>query len=383
MKRVVIFYFTLFFMLSCAPRTFISEESKPETQVSEKLSQTPQESWQIKWQNTVDRARREGKVTIYTTTQPQVRDALTQAFMKRFGIILDHVVGRGAEVAEKLITERRVGLFLGDVYIGGSTTMVVTLKPKGVFKKLEAVLFLPEVLDQKLWLNERFPFLDADKTIITSSYSPAGPISINSTLVKEGEFKSYQDFLNPKWKGKFLLFDPLDPGNGLQWFSVYGGHILGFDWMKEFARQEPAVMKDKRSQADALARGKYAISVALGSTAFEPYKDAGAPVITNYQMKEPDYLSGASSHIALINNAPHPEAAGLFINWFLSKEGQEVFSKAYSRQSAREDIGYEGVALMDRREKGVNYFNAESEEFLLSKPTLAEKAGEIFGHLTR
>lgn len=380
---LTVLIFSALILLSCAqgPETKL-ETQAPAILVKETGPGEQEESWQVQWGETLKAARKEGKVTLYTTMQPQVRDALMEAVRDKFGLVLDSVMMRGAEVSQKVLTERRAGLFLGDVYIGGSTTMVTVLKPNGVLDKLEPILFLPEVLDSSLWYSNRLPFLDRDRMIVTTCPAPSGPISVNTNLVKPGEIKSYQDFLNPKWKGKFLLFDPLDPGNGLQWVSVYGGKILGFDFLKEFARQEPVIMKDKRQQADALARGKFAISVALGSTVFQPYVEAGAPV-QRINLQEPDYITGASSHMALINNAPHPNAARLFINWFLSKEGQKIFSMAYSRQSAREDIDYSGFELEGKREKDVKYFNAEDEDFLLAKPKFREMAVEIFGHLMK
>lgn len=367
-------------LTSCA--TKVKQKVEPLRFIGEPIISL--QGWELEWQKTLKQAKKEGRLSLYAGVNPRVREALAWEMKRRFGIEVEFTSGRGAEIAEKLLRERKAGIFTADLYMGGSSTIVNNLKPAGVFQPLEPALFLPDVVDPKVWYGGQLRFLDKEHLIYNFSLAPSSPIKVNTTLVNEGEIRSYQDFLNPKWKGKIVLFDPTRSGNGLQWFSVYGGYILGYDYMKEFARQEPLIVVDQRQQAEWVSRGKYPISIAVGDTHFATFKEAGAP-INSISMAEGDYLSGGEGFIGFIDKAPHPYAARLFINWLLSKEGQTLHSHAYERQSAREDIPLsENIRTKGYRMPGVKYFTGvEAEEFQMKKPFFAEKAQEIFGHLLR
>lgn len=369
---------TVMLLLSCSPKV-VDKEQKPAVIPP---PQSEPQSWETEWAKTVRDAQKEGKLALYSSINPSVREALSDEFKKRFGISIEFTSGRGSEIAEKLIRERRAGIFASDVYMGGSSTMINNLKPAGAFQSLKPLLSLPEVLDMNAWYENKLRFIDKDNLIYNVSLAPAGPIKVNTSMVKEEEIKSYPDFLNPKWKGRIVLFDPVQSGNGLQWFSVYGGNMIGFDYMKELAKQEPVILRDQRQQAEWVSRGKYPISIAVGDTHFTPFIEAGAP-IRSISMAEGDYLSGGEGFIAYMEKAPHPAAARLFINWFLTKEGQTIHSHAYERQSAREDVPLsDSIRAKGYRRAGVKYFTGvESEEFQLKKPLFMEKAQEIFGHL--
>jgi len=54
--------------------------------------------------------------------------------------------------------------------------------------------------------------------------------------------------------------------------------------------------------------------------------------------KEGVYVSGGSGHLVVLKNAPHPHAMRLFLNWFMSREGQEVYTRAMRQPTRRLDV---------------------------------------------
>ena len=80
----------------------------------------------------------------------------------------------------------------------------------------------------------------------------------------------------------------------------------------------------------------------------------------------------------MVKKAPHPNAAKVFINWILSKEGQIFYSRALGVQSARLDVPTDFQDPLSVRQPGIKYFNASTEEVLLSEPEHRKIIIEIF-----
>lgn len=167
-------------------------------------------------------------------------------------------------------------------------------------------------------------------------------------------------------------------GPGTNWFKGMMG-MMGLDYLKNLAKQEPLMNRDMRLSVDWVTRGKYHIGIALNtSIAFEFIK-VGAP-IKMWLPKEGGYLLSGASSISMASKAPHPNAAKIFINWYLSKEGQEIFSRNSGEPSLRVDVPPESIPPIEVPQPGVKYYSLLIEENL---PTEADQklAAEIFGHL--
>ncbi len=93
-------------------------------------------------------------------------------------------------------------------------------------------------------------------------------------------------------------------------------------------------------------------------------------------------LGGGSSGLSIIGNLPHPNATQLFLNWYLSKEGQTIFTRAYMYQSFREDAPTEHLLPAKIRQPGIKY-EVESENFLRDISRYDDLGQEIFGPLVK
>jgi ABC-type Fe3+ transport system substrate-binding protein len=185
----------------------------------------------------------------------------------------------------------------------------------------------------------------------------------NTNLVDLKEFKSYWDLLSPKWKGKILLFER--PGVGSPSVIRYFYNTqLGPDFVKRlFSEMEVTVSQDRRQSSDWLASGKFPICIDCGDT--DRAKQQGLPVdeFPHANLKEASYeiSTSGNSGLALINNAPNPNTARVFINWFLSRAGQIVWQTVMNTKvqepsdSMRIDISKDKVAAPARREEGKKY----------------------------
>lgn len=376
-------------LLSCAPQATpqVSSPQSPApaapSAVSPKLSLADEKSRE--WERVLEAAKKEGVVVLISTAGSEARLALMLPFMQRYGIRMEFLTAKGAEVSQKLQAERRAGLYMADVYNGGSNTPIDSLKPAKVLDPLEPALLLPELtgpeLIKKVWFEGRLWWLDSERQILAMTVSPSGRIAINTSSVKPGEIKSWRDLLNPKWKGKMTMNDPTTAGVGQKTFAALS-KIVGVDYLRELAKQEPVIIRDQRLQVEWLAHGKYPIAMAPKSDPITELTKAGAPlaIITP---EEGMFLAVGSGNVALVNRAPHPNAAKVLINWLLSAEGQALWVSSQRTHSLRLDVPIDNVEPDRLREPGVKYFFADTEEFLLETPKQIALAKEIYGHLLK
>ncbi len=387
MKGKVLFsavLFTCLGLLSCGLQSIPVGKTEPEAKVVKEPISIEKESWEVSWEKTLQNARKEGKVLVYGTQSIPALKEVSPAFTKKYGITLEVIpFSRGAEMTAKILAERKAGIFLLDIIIGGMNTFSGDINPQGIVESFEPMLILPDVLDGKNWYGGELHWGDKDCRALNIFAYPNNSLAINTQLVKSDEMKSYYDILNPKWKGKILMNDPTIAGTGLKSFSVLAFHILNLDFFRQLAKQEPMIIRDQRLQVDWLAKGKYSILVFPSNTPMTEYLEVGAPVA--YALtKEGTYLSTDAGAINLVNRAPHPNAAKVLLNWIPSREGLSLIYKARGVQSARVDVPTEGIDPQLVRKPGVSYFvGADSEEWLSRDPEFKKAAEEIFGYLIK
>lgn len=373
-------------LFACSPKISSMEKSAAPEPLAQETEIVGKKTLGTEWGKTLSEARKEGKVVLYTTTGPEVRKALTEGFFNRTGIALDTITGRGPEIITKLLAERINNLFLADVYLGGTTPMLTSLKPASVLAPLKPILFLPEVVDLNLWYKNTLPWLDNDQTILQVRMMPGGSQADAAFLtgsINKAELTSWYDLLKPQFKGRMNLQDPTIMGKGSKWvnkaLTYYG---LDWDYMKALAKQEPFVTRDQRLQIEWVVRSRHLLAVNPDHDTGDEYIAAGAPLGYAIFKETKDILGGGSSGVSLIDRAYHPKAAKLFINWFLSKEGQTAYARSYRAQSARMDTPTDHLMQSKIRQPGVDY-PVETEEFVLKEEKLRPQIIEIFSPLLK
>lgn len=336
--------------------------------------------WEAKWEKTLQIAKKEGKVVVYGgDVSGEMRRQLADAFFNKYGIVVEIEVGRGALLTERVARERKTGLYLPDLVTGGlGTSLFYTYKPGGMVEPIEQFLILPEVSDPKYWWNG-LRFNDKDRTTLAFNAYVTLPVAINTELVKEGELKAYADLLHPKWKGKILMNDPTLPGTANRWIG-FMIKVMGADYLRELARQEPTIVRDERLHTEWLARGKFPIATTPLTTPFTEFLKTGAP-IKRIEMAEGAHLTSGIACVVYMNQAPHPNAAKIFLNWLLTKEGQTLWSRLVGTQSARLDVPLDFLPPDVIRKPGVKYLDQNDEEYILKEPEFTRIAKEIFGPL--
>jgi iron(III) transport system substrate-binding protein len=280
------------------------------------------------------------------------------------------------------------------IHIGANTTMG-RLLPAGVLDPLAPELFHPEVVDRSLWYKGRWWWADPEGkySFIFAAQLNNPPIEFryNSKHVTKADLEnitSVHDYLDDKWKGKIVALPPTLQGAAESYVTQYFHPEIGKEWLTRFITEmDVNFMTDFRQISDGLARGKYAIAMNVGAVGDDINKlgKQGLPVAEfTKDLKEPGVLvtSGAGL-IGVANNRPHPNAAKLFVNWWLSREGQTVRHEK-SDMPTYQTLRIDGIPLgnipeWQRRKPGKDYlFPSADPEVVEGRGEAEEWAAELY-----
>jgi iron(III) transport system substrate-binding protein len=334
--------------------------------------------WQREWERTVRAAEAEGQLVIYSLSE--VGEVfLHSGFQKRFPKVkLVSVTARGVELVSRIMAERRAGKFLADLANLGNTSPYRLYQAK-VLDPTTSAFLLPEVSDASKWWQGKHHTIDPEgKYIFVFVGAPLYLVGYNSNLVNPKEFKSYWDLLNPKWKGKIVAFDPRAGGFAATRDRFFYYHPdLGPQFLKRlYSEMDLTLYRQYPQGEDWLASGKFFLCLCRHQSISEA-KTQGLPVDLADPMlfKEGVGVESRAKTLALMNKSPHPNAAKMFINWFLSREGQIDFQKisakyvdAGSEGSLRMDIPKDDIPLRNQLQPGIKYIPQWTPEMFDMKP---------------
>ncbi|MGH7765856.1 MAG: ABC transporter substrate-binding protein [Candidatus Binatia bacterium] len=330
-----------------------------------------QADWKKEWDNTVRAAEAEGQLTLYGCCYDY--DRILEGFKKTFPKIkVTTVLGPGGQLGARILAERRADKYLPDVLGAGANTLHDVLYKANALEAFKPALILPEVLDPSKWLEGEHRYIDPEKRHIFAfaANSQSGQISYNVEVVKPAEFKSYWDLLQPKWKGKIASLDPTTTGMGAALQFFYYQPELGRAFIQKlYGGMQVTLSRDARQMTDWLASGKFSLCIrctAGGEAAKAKQQGLSIDFLDTESWKEGGSSSAAGGTLGLLNRSPHPNAAKVFINWFLSREGQIAMQKLGrpdAHNSRRIDIGKDDVDPFNKLEPGKKYFDLAKPEF--------------------
>jgi len=328
-------------------------------------------AWQINWEQTLAAAKKEGKLNFYVGrygTEP-----LLNEFRKEFPEIkIVTVNGAGNSLGTRIVTEIRAGHVVADLYSGGANTNYEVLYEGKALDSIKSLLVLPEVVDESKWYEGKIRYTDIEQRhiIVYIANPTSSGFYYNTNLVNPKEFKSYWDFVAPKWKGKIVSQDPLGTGLGASLQHYYYHPELGPEFLKKlFGEMQPTFGRDRRQITDWLAQGRFALCVGCRDT--NRAKQQGLPVdeLDQVEWKEGFNLTSGGGSISFIKGAPNPNAAKVFVNWFLSRRGQLALQRhkdLYGEDapnSRRMDIPKDMLDPSMRMAPGRKYFDVSDPKY--------------------
>ncbi len=343
--------------------------------------QKPGANWQQEWERTKAAARKEGRLVIAASAGDVLRNTLSKYFNDKYGLSFDWIVGRSSELLPRISAEQRAGIYSADVCIDGPST-ILNFADLAALQPISPLIFLPEALDKKAWFGGDLNYFGKERYGIGLLAFPQPFIFINTDLVKHGEVKGWKDLLNPKWKGKILMGLPTT-GAGLDCVWSVSEIVMSPDYLRKLISQEPLIIENPRQQCEWVARGKYPILIGGRQENMTEWINLKSHVELVSSVEGVCIISGAGG-ISSFKNTPHPNAARLFVNWVLTKEGGTMMSKLIGAQSARVDVPTDFLDPKMVRQPGGKYFSTLTEAAYRQKVEWGKKyPKEIFAHLMK
>jgi len=334
---------------------------------------------QSRWEDVVKAAEKEGEVTVYATNSVGDLQVIWDAFKKKFPKIKLNSVGISttSEIVTKIMAERRAGQFLVDAMLGAPGATYNSFYRGKTLDPLPPALVLPEVTDLSKWWKGKHRYVDPEGQYVfvyqSTLYGP--PFYTNTKLVNLETIRSVWDLLDPKWKGKTIALWPRANYVSTALLFMYHHPQVGPKFLERLygGEMDLTYFSDFRQGTDWLASGKYQICVLCR---LRRAMEQGLPVaeVNPYHFKEAPGIGSNNGAIVLMNNHPHPNGAKVFINWYLSREGQIAFRQANNTQeddtttSMREDLPANVVPEAARRRKDVDYIEISRHDWMEWKP---------------
>ncbi len=329
-----------------------------------KLCDVPKEVQGFKTCANVEKAEAEGAVVLYSTDPEAGQVKLLAAFNKAFPKIkTSYVRLQAGALYAKVLSERQAKSYLVDVIQLSDMGMILDFQRKGGFHQYispQMAAFKPE------YQSKPAGFWTWGSIIMAG-------IAWNPNNVKDAEApRKWEDLLDPKWKDAISV---KVSNSGLQhgvWFMLKP--ILGDDYFKKLAEQKPRAFDSYVQQYGRLVDGQDKVIMGAQYSGYLEFKQKGAPLSFAFP------ATGAPAvpeTYGIVSNGPHPNAAELFMDWFLAPQGQKALSEALLLHSPRDDVPPPagGVPLKDMKLLAPTDWDA----FEKSRPEFAKSWDRMVG----
>lgn len=283
-------------------------------------------------------AQGEGTLTLYTSTFEDAETELAHLFSEETGIEVEIFRVATNQLYERILTEHGAGELAADVIRIADPTFTTDLDDEGVFATYPSPL--SDAIDDG--------FIYGDGAYYTTFIGPTS-FGVNTEFLPTDEPpSSYQDLLDPAYEGEIAMQD-LSVGITSWIFASYMRETYGIEYWEQIAAQDPILTEGNAQTADLLARGEVSVGLARPSS-FLPVIADGAPV----EIVWADAMPFFEFFMGVVEGSANPNAAKVFLNWNLSKQGQTAIAENMGEYAVREDVpppvidGFEFPPLADQ-----------------------------------
>lgn len=333
--------------------------------------------FQSEWQALIAAAQKEGKVVISAVPGTGMRKKLPEMFKEKFGVEVEVIVTPSRQSAQRAIREAQAGAGTMDVFSTGQSTLIRVLYPKGLLAPIKPLLIHPDIAKKEVWQKGEPWFIDDKRAHMFRAVDLVLPMAfVNAKHVDPEAIKTTADFLDPKYKGKIVVYDPTRPGPGSNAVSYYmkmKGEKFVVDLIKG---QEAKLTRNRRQLVDWLAQGRYPIAIAASINEIARLRREGFQIAAVQPSDIMPYDAPGSGVLALFKNAPHPKAAQLFLNWIMTREGMQLYQDLEGMPVTRTDVDRSSLMVPETVPKpGVTYFDTADYKYVTTE------SRKLFGKL--
>ena len=276
----------------------------------------------------IDAAKRESEVVYYASMNLSEANAVIGGFERRYPFVKVKLQRTGSEkLLTRVLTEARAKKQFADVIQTVEFSMYIFHR-SGILAR-----YAPQA-------NALYPKEFKEEGFWTTVYYNAYVTGYNTRLAPARTLpKTYDDLLDPKWKGKLMM-----EGTKAEWFAgmlQILGQERGLKFMRDLAKQQPSPREGHELLAQLIVAGEGVIDINIPAASVERVKERGAPIDWTALGPAPATMVGAG----VAAQAPHPNAARIFLDFLLSREGQKIMQTP-GRMIARSDLANEQAAML-------------------------------------
>ncbi|MDB5544906.1 MAG: Iron(III) transport system substrate-binding protein [Hyphomicrobiales bacterium] len=300
-------------------------------------------------QKLIEAAKKEGVINLYTSQTVQDMTVLKTAFEAKYpGVKINLWRSSSEDIVHRSVTEYGAKRYEVDAFETDQSGLEALHREKLLQAIKSPVIddLVPQAAAPKEWLGTRLQIITA---------------AVNTKSIPQAEWpKTYEDLLDPKWKGKIAV----ESGDA-DWFATVVesmGEAKGLKLFRDISEKNGfQVRKGHTLLANLIAAGEVPFAVTTYMFRVRQLNKSGAPVAPVLLQPAVARVNG----IGLAANSPHPNATILFMDWLLS-DGQEILSnheffstnKKYSQTPPGLEILYVNAAeQIDQGEKWEKLFN--------------------------
>lgn len=328
------------------------------------------DGWKVEWEKVLAAARKEGVVVVSGPPGAFQRRAITEGWARWFpDIRLEYTGGRGRDVVSKVVRERTAGIYNFDIILASTSPTVFALVPINALAPLRDAIIMPDIVDDKTWYDSfEAGFMDKEKRYFFNPMGTGGQGVgfVNRDCISREVFSEMADLVKPQLKGKLVWYDPTGPGTASRstWLISM---VMGEDWLKNVFQNHGVIFaRSYRQMTDWLVSCKVYFAFGMTNDVLEQMQKQGIGTRVE-DLVGPAYTgkinpggAGGNESIGWYNNAPHPNAAKVFVNWFLSRDFQQFYADIVKDNSRRVDVKPGDPKHV--MEKGKEYFSWSTEE---------------------
>ena len=331
-----------------------------------------------KWDALLAAAHQEGGLV--AAICPELAGPIERDFKADTGLDISFVAGGVGELSRRFGAEVQSQRITIDVHLGGASDVRL---PRDRLLPVADHLVLPNVTDGSNWQGGSLRWIDSDQRYLAY---PAGYVStrplVNRDIVSPADFSKWTDLLKPEFKGKIAAFDPTSGGPG-QSTAAYMASVHGIDFVtKVFTEQDVVLSRDSRQLGEWAARGLYPIILGIDPLQVPIFHAAGVTSIVLVDPTDgPGSILGGCAAMTVPKDAPHPNAALVFANWYLSTRGQKALVEAGHYPSRRMDVPPEGVPANFIPDPAKTYLDQYQEDWYVKvRPNVQKALKEALGN---
>ena len=262
--------------------------------------------------NLIEKARTEGRVAFYaniTAVEP-----IMKAFAQDTGVRADYTRIASPKFVATTITEFQANKLLADV-VQAPVPVLELLKERGILAQYRS----PAAAAYPEWTR-------TDDRMQLFGIEYVGLV-YNKELVRAADVpKRYEDLTHPRWKNKIVMANPANHPSTISWLvglkeNVFKSEAEWMKFVRGLAANQPMLVASFGPTPAPIASGEKLIGISMPK-----YIITNAPAPLDYaRLEQP--MFGTPRAIAITSKAPHPAAARVFVDYWLSKKSMEMLAK--------------------------------------------------------